>query len=178
MKQVLELSRNKLLEAEYSVRELENFGLPVLMFENDSVLGFVLVFQNASTLISSWQEVSGRVIESVQLSLRRASDKAWNAYLVMLTPEKENYGLQVTLATIEENLIGTRKIVRSGVSKAEDIDLAMLPLVKIQNPPNLDPINIEDEIRLRTSELPEELVESFLGGAPEALLVQLSEARE
>ncbi|GHE05396.1 hypothetical protein U879_04035 [Defluviimonas sp. 20V17] len=107
--------------------------------------------------------------------LRRAERKAWNAYLVFLAPSPGDYGENIMVGGIEEDLVGTRKIARAGIADAADVRAALLPLLAIQNAPRLDAVDMPAEIRLRTTELPSKLVDGFLSGASENTLLQLLE---
>ena len=107
-----------------------------------------------------------------------AERKAWNSYLVLLAEAAADYGENILLGSIEEDLVGTRKIARAGILTAEDTRLAILPLLAIQNAPHLEAVDMAAEIRLRTTELPVELVEAFLSGAAETTLAQLLEANQ
>jgi len=169
------LAQEQLLDAGYSVALAEHMDGSVLLFENNSVLGFVLCFPSAPTLLEQWREASHDVLQSAQFALRRADRKAWNAYLVLLAEAEGSYGENVMLSSIEEDLVGTRKIARAGIASAEDIGAALLPLLGIQNAPRLDTVDMAAEIRLRTTELPKELVDAYLSEASESALVQLLE---
>ena len=79
------------------------------------------------------------------------------------------------LGSIEEDLVGTRKIARAGITNTEDIRSALLSLLAIQNAPRLEAVDMPTEIRVRTSELPSELVEAFLSGTNTATLFELLE---
>ncbi len=175
MTNLIELVQEQLCAAGYEVAVGEDTDGPFIMFESAVILGFVLCFPNAAALIEGWQPTSQRVIKQAQLALRRAEAKSWNAYLVLLAVTPGDYGQNVKLGTIEEDLVGTRKIARAGIINAQDTREAMLPLFAVQNAPRLATVDMSAEIRLRTSELPKELVDAFLGGATEATLTQLLE---
>lgn len=168
--------REQLLEGGYAVGTIDDQDGPVLLFENDSILGFVLCFSDAATLLERWQAASQRVLQSAQFALRRAERKAWNAYLVFLAEAPGEYGENIMIGAIDEDLIGTRKIARAGVADGAEVRAALLPLLAIQNAPRLDAVDMAEEIRMRTTELPTELVEGFLSGASESTLLQLLEA--
>jgi hypothetical protein len=170
------LVQEQLAAAGYAVSTADDQDGPVVLFENDSILGFVLCFSDAATLLERWRPSSQRVLQAAQFSLRRAERKAWNAYLVFLAETAGDYGQSIMLGGIEEDLVGTRKIARAGIGDGEDIRGALLPLLAIQNAPRLDAVDMPAEIRLRTTELPSELVDAFLSGAAESTLVQLLEA--
>lgn len=165
-----------LTEAGYSVAMLGDAEAAYVAFEGDTVLGFVLEFPDVRSLIELWRTRSQQVLQASQFGLRRAEAKAWNAYLILLTSEPADYGAAVMLSAIEEDLTGTRKIVRAGVATDLEARGALLPLLSIQNAPQLDAVDMAAEIRLRTPELPAEIVDGFLAGSPDATLLQMLEA--
>lgn len=175
MTATLETVHAVLSEGGYSVGTNSSLDETVSIFENDSVLGFVLYYRNASRLIDCWKEDSDRVLQKSKFALRRAGQKAWNTYLVLLADELGDYGQNISLGAIEEDLTGTRKIARSGVSVSDELRVALLPLLSIQNAPRLEAVDMPAEIKLRTPELPAALVEAFLSDASDATLSQLFE---
>lgn len=173
---VLQFVSQQLNEAGYSVAALEEASVTYLAFEGDTVLGFVLAFPDAPKLIENWRPHSQQVLKAAQFALRRAEAKSWNAYLILLAAEAADYVASIKLSAIEEDLTGTRKIARAGISSEDCARAALLPLLAIQNAPQLDAVDMASEIRLRTTELPPDLVEAFVGGAPDAAIFQLLEA--
>ncbi|RYD68595.1 MAG: hypothetical protein EOP58_00090 [Sphingomonadales bacterium] len=172
----MHLAARHLHEAGYSVAALTEADIRYLAFEGDTVLGFVLAFDDADVLIERWHQDSQRVLKASQFGLRRAETKSWNAYVVLLTDGPSDYASTIRLGTVEEDLTGTRKIARAGVVSDDDMRGALLPLLAMQHAPRLDAVDMAGEIRLRTSELPPELIDAFVGGAPEGTILQLLEA--
>ena len=173
---IMDLAQQQLAEANYAVAVDGDNSEPFLMFESDSVLGFVLTFPDAASLIERWRPSSQRVLDRAQFALRRAETKSWNTYLVFLADTSPAYAESITLDAIEEDLVGTRKIARAGIKSLDDVRAALLPLLAMQHAPRLEAIDMSEEIRLRTSELPSDAVEAFLSRAPDATLIQLLEA--
>lgn len=173
---ILHLAARQLDDAGYSVAALTDADIQYLAFEGDTVLGFVLAFDDADALIERWHQDSQRVLRASQFGLRRAETKAWNAYVILLTGDKSDYASTIRLGAIEEDLTGTRKIARAGVVSDEDMRGALLPLLAMQHAPKLDAVDMAGEIRLRTSELPLDLIDAFIGGAPDTTILQLLEA--
>ena len=168
--------RQQLINGGYSIGELNARDCHVVIFENATVLGFVFFYSDSAALLENWRSDSERVLREAQFSLRKAGEKAWNTYTVFLADNRTNPDDGIKLQAIEENLVGTRKIARTGVNSIEELRLALLPLSGIQNAPRLEPIDMESEIRLRTSELPEDLVDGFIGDAPNSVMTQLLES--
>jgi len=126
-------------------------------------------------LLQRWRADDSALISQHQLSLRRAQAKAWNAYTVCLAVNAASFGELVALNAIEEDLTGTRKIARAGIGDLEELRAALLPLLPIQHAPNLEPVEMPAEIRLRTTELPPHAVEAFLSEAQETVVIQVLE---
>lgn len=175
MNEILYSSR-ELLQDAGCTSELVTIGQrPALVFEGSSVLGFLFTYEKIEDLMKDWMADSDRAIASYQFGLRKSGIKAWNTYLVLLTPEIPDYGCMVSLGAIEEDLGGTRKIVRAGVRDMADLSAALLPLRPLQNAPRLSAVDMKREIRERTTELPLRAVDAFLSGADEAVVLQVLE---
>lgn len=175
MTNVTDMVKQQLSEGGYSVGTTDDADGPVLLFEDNSVLGFIICFPDAKTLLERWQATSQRILTNSQFALRRAERKAWNAYFVFLTSSPSDYGESIMLGGIEEDLVGTRKIARAGIADMADVSAALLPLLAIRNAPRLEAVDMAAEIRLRTTELPRELVDGFLSSASQSTLLQLLE---
>ena len=148
---------------------------PIVSFENDSILGFAFFFVDARELMDSWRCESERVIREFNFSLRRGEAKSWNTYLIFLAEGLASASENIVLGSIEEDLVGTRKIARAGISNTENLRSALLSLLAIQNAPSLDAVDMPAEIRVRTSELSSKLVEAFLSGANDTIVFELLE---
>ena len=169
-------ARQLLVNSGYSVGELHVGDRNVVIFENATVLGFALLYKDSLELLENWRVHSDLVLRETQFSLRQAGEKAWNTYTVFLSEDRANPHDRAKLQGIEEDLVGTRKIARAGVKDAEELRLALLPLMGIQNAPRLEPIDMVKEIRLRTSELPDELIDGFIADVPKSMMTKLLES--
>ena len=167
-----------LSDAGYSIGVLETDEGALTTFENNTVLGFVFHYPNAETLILEWKAHSSRMLDRAQFALRSAGEKAWNTYLILLADRPAGYGPNIMLGDIEEDLVGTRKIARAGVIAPIQLRNALMPLLAIQNAPRLEKVDMEREIRLRTSEFPGEMVEGFLSEASDNVVLQMLERSE
>lgn len=150
-------------------------GREVLVFEDDSVIGFLFAYPDAQSLIANWRHDSEAAVSGHQLALRRAGQKAWNTYVVLLASGQAAYAEMAALAAIEEDLTGTRKIARSDVKDISDVEAALLPLLPLQSAPKLDAVDMVSEIRQRSTELPPRAVEAFVSGIEESVVLQVIE---
>lgn len=169
-------ARQLLVNGGYSVGELHAGDCNIVIFENATVLGFVLLYRDSMELLQNWWVHSDLVLRETQFSLRQAGQKAWNTYTIFLSEDHAYPHDRIKLQGIEEDLVGTRKIARAGVKDAEELRLALLPLMGIQSAPRLEPIDMAKEIRLRTSELPDELIDGFIADAPKSMMINLLES--
>ncbi len=172
---LLEECQRVLVEAKIETNCADMRRQKLLAFESSTVIGFIFFYERADRLIERWRSDVQLTIEGSQLALRRAAAKAWNTYAILLAEATPSYAESVVFSGIEEDLIGTRKIARAGVKDVKDVRAALLPLLPIQNAPRLDATDIVGEIRLRTTELPQRVVEAFLSGASDAVVVQIFE---
>lgn len=169
-------SSSELLKEAGCTTELVTIGSrEALVFEGSSVLGFLFSYDSVEELMKDWMADSDRAIANYQFGLRRSGIKAWNTYLVLLTPDIPDYARVVSLGAIEEDLGGTRKIARAGVQDLADLSAALLPLRPLQSAPRLAAVDMKREIRERTTELPLRAVDAFLSSADESVVLQVLE---
>jgi hypothetical protein len=161
--------------AGYAVRPISAQKREALAFENSVCIGFVIAYDDTDVLLSEWEYDSKAIIGHYGLALRRAGEKAWNVYLVLVSRELRNETRQARLGEIEEDLVGTRKIARDGISDAGELRSALLALLPLQSPPKLEAIDMLAEIRMRASDVDEKGVAAFLSSADESMVLQLLE---
>lgn len=150
-------------------------GRQVVVFEDQTVVGFVLCYSTSEELVRDWGKDSQVVIAEHQFGLRRAGQKAWNTYLVLLALEGAREPHAAILSSIEEDLVGTRKIASAGVSDIGKLRNALLPMLPLQAAPLLGAVDISAEVRQRATELPSRIVDAFLSQAEEGIVFQILE---
>jgi hypothetical protein len=176
MTDALEHCRETLIDTGFDARHLDMLSTgSALAFENNTVLGFIVLYENFDTLFTCWRTDIDKLFETHRFSLRRAGEKAWNAYAILLCRRKAEGSQAVALGTIDEDLVGCRKITCAGIKDAVDVRNALLPLLPLQSPPRLDAVNMADEIRLRTQELGARVVTGFLADADEGVMLKVLE---
>ena len=172
-----------LAEAGFSTRLIEISAgdgvaiLETLAFEDATILGFVVVYDAPAQLLASWKADRDRITLRQRDALRAARQKAWNAYLVLISRGVADFGDSLALGQIEEDLEAMRKITKAGVIGAVGARAALLPLLPFRAAPSLDPIDMRLEIEARSTELDADVVAAFLSGAEEGVVMQLLEDR-
>jgi hypothetical protein len=146
-----------------------------LLFESDQSIGILIAYADVDAVLNDWVADTQTLLSANQLGFRRSLEKAWNAYLVFLVEASASALAQARLDSIEENLIGTRKIARAGLKSKEEVSRALLPLLPLQNPPNLQPVDMKAEIRIRTTQLPTTLIDAFLADRDAITIMQILE---
>ena len=172
---VLKAGADLLSEAGFSTNSVSIGDRQALAFEDATVLGFLFDYHDPRELIDAWHKDTDQAIATYQFGLRRAAQKAWNAYVILLAVGEADYAQAVALSAIEEDLTGTRKIARAGIADVPSLRVALLPLLPVQSAPRLEAVDILDEIRQRTTELPGHAIDAFLSSADEGMVVQVLE---
>lgn len=170
-----------LAEAGFSTRRTEipaddgGRTFETLAFEDATVLGFIVAYDNPEQLIATWPADRDRIAMRHREVLQAARQKAWNAYLVLVSRGPADFAQSLMLGQIEEDLEAMRKITKAGVAVSGGARMALLPLLPFRAAPSLDPIEMPAEIQSRSTELDDEIVAAFLSNADEAVVMQLLE---
>ena len=143
----------------------------VTCFENPAIMGFLHTFVSEQVLLDEWESRQNATLARYAPALRLAGDKAWNIYSVFLTSDRGEQRVH-TIDQIEENLSLTRKIARSAIQTANDLEGALLPLLSIKAVPTLGATNFEGRLRNKLTEVPAEVVAAFLSEGSAAKVVK------
>jgi hypothetical protein len=137
-------------------------GMRPVCFEDNAVMGFVVVFQKPAKLIKQWQPTETALLSRHAAALRRAEDKAWNVYSVFLCAASADDVEMRKVRQIEENLERTRKIAACNLAGHDDVVSALLPVLPIQYDPRLEGEDLTERLRRR--------IASFAPAAADAAL--------
>lgn len=163
---VLEEAELMLRDNDYDVWQLPQES-DRFYFEDPSILGMLTTYESPEKLVQLWKERQEDFLSVYQQDLRSSGnkEKVWNAYTVHLTvPDvsdehtAESVKLLNQLYKIEQDFVGTRKIVHTGVGEG-DLREALLPLLEIQADPKLAAGNYREDLR---RELGEDYEKAFL----------------
>ncbi|NOD85558.1 hypothetical protein [Ruegeria sp. HKCCD6119] len=141
-------------------------------FENQSIVGFVHVFETAKELLSDWQSKQDQVLARHAIALRSAGAKAWNVYSVFLTAEHAP-DLRRSVEKLEEDFSMTRKIARHSVQTVDDLENALMPLAPLRARPVISNADLDERVRKRSKDISPEALEGFLGSASPAEVAEL-----
>jgi hypothetical protein len=171
----MEIAKNSelfLRDAGYETWTWTGASPPITCFENQTIVGFIHLFETAESLIASWENVQALVLARHAAMLRNAGTKAWNVYSVFLTSDDE-HDLRRNVERLEENFSLTRKIARSGIRVKEDLTQALLPLAPIKARPVLEDASVEDRVRARSKDISPKALQGFLGNASPKEIAEL-----
>lgn len=158
---LLEETKRLLKESKFDVATSDT-NQQYLIFESNTLIGFVIAFSTVSDLLNKWQVTADGIFEQYASAFRKAGQKAWNGYLVLVTCDLASDEDFHALQNIEEDLTQIRKIARSNIQSADDLKAALLSILPISYIPSLPPLDIKQEIRKRAQEIPAIALEEFL----------------
>lgn len=165
-----------LRDAQYDTWTWSGPAGPVTCFENAALMGFVHVFDTVDAILRSWEERQKTTLARHATSLRGAGTKAWNVYSLFLTENSDALrGREIE--RIEEDFSLTRKIARASIKTADDVEMALLPLLSIRSKPLLGAANFETRLRTRLKDTSPDGVTAFLNDASPAEVARILGAK-
>lgn len=152
-------------------------------FEDAYGVVLVAVYDTWDQLATSWPDDQGRLVDLLSAYVPREEAKAWEGYLVLLTPGGESEEAEVEANQIRYNMTRVRKLVGIGseMNTLADLERVLRPLLPIQ----IAPIAAQSESvldllpdLLATDSLPESLVREAIRAFSEsrAIVEALHEA--
>lgn len=120
-----------------------------LYFEDDAILGAVLVYVSPGALLTDWPNAEREALTLFAPRLRVAGDKAWNVYCCFLCDAPGDPAERRQVSWIEENLDRTRKLAATNLGGRPAIVNALLPLLPLQYAPAVQAENVTDRLKQR-----------------------------
>jgi hypothetical protein len=121
-----------LQESGYRTAPVSVEDMLAVLFEDEALLGFVVMFEDVRTLLGRWQAVETALLTRYAPHLQAAGDKAWNVYCAFLSSADASTAEQHELDWIEENQERTRKIAAAGIVGKQELCGALLPVLPLQ----------------------------------------------
>ena len=125
----------------------------VVTFEDDSLLGFVFIFEAPDDLIEGWRLAETTFLRAEATRFRAAGEKAWNVYCVVLCGNAGDAQQVRQIGWIEEDLERTRKIAACNITSRAELAQALLPLLTLQQRPLLQSETFEARLHRRVSKI-------------------------
>jgi hypothetical protein len=165
-------------EAHYARIAEEQLGKAVgrgRFFEDSYGVVLLVVYETWASLVEGWSEDQERLVELISAYMTRADPKSWEGYLVLLCPAPPLPEERHRLQEIRYDITRVRKLIAAGeeLSAIADVERAILPLLPVDAPSDLEPESsaldlppdlLEDkEIDRADSEA---LIEAFRGQRP------------
>lgn len=103
-------------------------------FEDAYSIAAVHAFDTWAQLAEQWPRAQGQLVELISAHLRLPEPKAWDGYIVLLTPDVLPPEEKLALAAIRNDTTRVRKLVASGeeLTALSGIHDALLPLLPLR----------------------------------------------
>jgi hypothetical protein len=120
-----------------------------LEFEDEAILGFVAIYGTVQDLLATWERDHDRYLRTRIREVRGAADKTSNLYGVFIAEGDAHREQLAEIHAIEENFIGSRKMVGVNVRTREDVRGVLLPLLPIQSASRFTPSDLDARLSTR-----------------------------
>ena len=141
----------------------------VLYFEDDSIMGHVHVVESAEEILDRWESIQDEFLRSNAPRFLRDPLKAWNIYTVLVTAAPHTQRTATALLSVEDDMRGTRKIVRAGVVTKQDVLGALAPILPLRNVSTVSPVNLTTRLEERLRAIATPLPYLVTGAATDAI---------
>ena len=146
---VLSTMQVVLREAGFTTRLTSIDRLSIVCFEDDELMGFGCVFEDASGLLARWKATEMSLLTRYAANLRAGGEKAWNVYCIFLCGSAADSIQNRQVRWIEEDLERTRKVTGCGLASREDLLRALLPVLPLQYQPVLRAEDVTERLQTR-----------------------------
>ena len=120
----------------------------VRLFEDPYSLAAVVVYDTSLELFSRWPDAQAALVDVVSERLARTEAKAWDIYLVLLTPAFVGDVATRDVNTIRFDTSRVRKLVATGdeLQTLEDVKRTVLPLLPVSPVVLAPPRDVLDQL--------------------------------
>src|ERR1043166_8123333 len=103
------------------------------LFEDEYNVVGIAVFTTCAELLRSWADLQGSLVDVISRRVGRTESKAWDGYLVLLTPGIAPSG-DPDVEEIRRDPTGLRKLVATGddLTSASDVERLLLLLLPLR----------------------------------------------
>jgi hypothetical protein len=137
----------------YFTRLVSIEGSSILSFEDDTLMGFGIIFSSPLELLAHWRATETTLLNRYAPTIRSAGDKAWNVYLVCLCGQVASPSNDREVRWVEEDLERTRKLAACGVLSRDDLVRAVQPILQLRHQPSLEASDVSERVKARIGSL-------------------------
>lgn len=103
------------------------------VYEDPYSVAALIAFETWSDLAANWLSAQAALVELMSTHLSRSDAKAWEGYLVLLTPSVLPSDARLEAADIRRNTTHVRKLLATGeeLRNVDDVEQALLPLLPL-----------------------------------------------
>jgi hypothetical protein len=114
-------------------------------FEDPYSVAEVVVYETWSDLVSSWTDAQASLVELISKYVISSESKAWDGYLVLLTPSVLPTAAFEQANLIRNNMTRVRKLLATGddLKGTSEVERVLMPLLPLSN----EAIRSVEEIR-------------------------------
>jgi hypothetical protein len=103
------------------------------LYEDEYAIAALAVYETWSELRDRWEDAQGALVKLISSSLDEGEPKAWEGYLVLLTPSITPLDDGIIADDIRRNVRHVRKLVGTGTELAAiDVSAILRPLLKLE----------------------------------------------
>jgi hypothetical protein len=105
----------------------------VRLYEDPYGIVSVVTYETWSDLSSGWMDAQASLVELISKHLVSSEAKAWEGYLVLLTPNPRAAGAVGEAARIDRDTSRVRKLLATGdeLQRLSDVETILLPLLPL-----------------------------------------------
>lgn len=131
--QLLAAAADVLVQGGYSDVSQSSDAVEIRLFEDAFGIVAVAVFETWQQLLSDWHLSQGRLVDVIAASLAKREPKAWEGYLVLMTPGLLPPADEPIVSDLRNNTNRVRKIVATGseLTGLQQVRDALLPLLPL-----------------------------------------------
>ena len=135
-------------EAVESSRVNQWRAIAARVYEDAYSIVCVAVYETWAELASGWTEDQGALVDLISKHFSRTEAKAWEGYLVLLTPSIVPASERMRTVEIRRNTLHLRKLLAAGeeLQSLDDVGRTLLPLLPLEENAALEPRNILDAL--------------------------------
>lgn len=106
-----------------------------LLAEDEFGIVFVVATETVHDILNRWSDYQAQLVDYLDQKLTKINPKAWDVYMVLLTPSVASHDANAPLERIQLDTSEIRKLVVTGdaLTTVSDVARALLPVLPLQD---------------------------------------------